>query len=105
MKYIFLEYLLIWRDFEVAFSNFPQILVKYRGALPDLFREGHSVVAEGFLKPYPEKSVSTSEEQFKQSEMIAKVRKAGCFFAATEVLAKHDEVCEFAFMPISRRIS
>ncbi|GJP36747.1 hypothetical protein CLOM_g21221 [Closterium sp. NIES-68] len=27
------------------------ILVRYRGALPDLFREGHSVVAEGFLRP------------------------------------------------------
>ncbi|CAI0450060.1 unnamed protein product [Linum tenue] len=42
------------------------ILVRYKGALPDLFREGHSVVVEGFVRP-------------------------NVFFSATEVLAKHDE--------------
>ena len=39
--------------------------VTYRGVLPDLFREGQGVVAEGMLK--------------------------GGVFQATEVLAKHDE--------------
>ncbi|CAI0412442.1 unnamed protein product [Linum tenue] len=42
------------------------ILVRYKGALPDLFREGHSVVVEGFVRP-------------------------NVYFSATEVLAKHDE--------------
>nr|CAD1835158.1 unnamed protein product [Ananas comosus var. bracteatus] len=28
------------------------ILVRYEGSLPDLFREGHSVVVEGFLRPF-----------------------------------------------------
>jgi cytochrome c-type biogenesis protein CcmE len=40
--------------------------VTYRGVLPDLFREGQGVVAEGVLRP-------------------------DGVFAATEVLAKHDE--------------
>ena len=40
--------------------------VTYRGVLPDLFREGQGVVAEGALRP-------------------------DGVFAATEVLAKHDE--------------
>lgn len=30
------------------------ILVRYEGSLPDLFREGHSVVVEGFVKPITE---------------------------------------------------
>ncbi|KAL8519256.1 hypothetical protein ACS0TY_010265 [Phlomoides rotata] len=30
------------------------ILVKYEGSLPDIFREGHSVVVEGFIKPIDE---------------------------------------------------
>ena len=42
------------------------ILVTYDGALPDLFREGQGVVAEGRLRP-------------------------SGVFAATSVLAKHDE--------------
>eukprot|EP00897_Mesotaenium_endlicherianum_P005678 jgi/Mesen1/5138/ME000255S04114 len=38
-----------------------ELVVRYRGALPDLFREGHSVVAEGFLKPWPpEQSPATA---------------------------------------------
>ena len=41
------------------------VLVTYRGILPDLFREGQGVVAEGYLK--------------------------GDVFEADEVLAKHDE--------------
>ena len=42
------------------------IHVKYRGILPDLFREGQSVIAIGYLNPQG-------------------------IFIATEVLAKHDE--------------
>jgi len=43
-----------------------EIPVVYKGALPDLFREGQGVVAEGFLR-------------------------AGGSFEASDVLAKHDE--------------
>lgn len=42
-----------------------QVVVAYRGALPDLFREGKGIVAQG--------------------------RLAGLQFVADEVLAKHDE--------------
>ncbi|EOA25919.1 hypothetical protein CARUB_v10019299mg [Capsella rubella] len=63
------------------------ILVRYKGSLPDLFREGHSVVVEGFIKPYTDevrKEVSTKP-------VSQKARNLDCFFSATEVLAKHDE--------------
>ncbi|XP_010515610.1 PREDICTED: uncharacterized protein LOC104791424 [Camelina sativa] len=63
------------------------ILVRYKGSLPDLFREGHSVVVEGFIKPYTNevrKEVSTKA-------VSKKARNLDCFFSATEVLAKHDE--------------
>jgi cytochrome c-type biogenesis protein CcmE len=43
-----------------------QVAVTYQGALPDLFREGQGVVAEGHLRP-------------------------DGTFVASEVLAKHDE--------------
>ncbi|KAJ4784674.1 hypothetical protein LUZ62_035920 [Rhynchospora pubera] len=61
------------------------ILVRYEGSLPDLFREGHSVVVEGFLKPFPE------EIKSQKSKASEKARSGECFFKATEVLAKHDE--------------
>lgn len=63
------------------------ILVRYKGSLPDLFREGHSVVVEGFIKPYTDevrREVSTKP-------ISKKARNLDCFFSATEVLAKHDE--------------
>lgn len=63
------------------------ILVRYKGSLPDLFREGHSVVVEGFIKPFSDevrKEVSTKP-------VSGKARGLDCFFSATEVLAKHDE--------------
>lgn len=63
------------------------ILVRYQGSLPDLFREGHSVVVEGFVKPFTDelrKEVSTKS-------VSGKARSVGCYFSATEVLAKHDE--------------
>ncbi|CAN6558998.1 unnamed protein product [Malus baccata var. baccata] len=63
------------------------ILVRYKGSLPDLFREGHSVVVEGFVKPFTEeirKEISTKS-------ISEKARTGECYFAATEVLAKHDE--------------
>ncbi|CAI7934692.1 unnamed protein product [Closterium sp. NIES-54] len=121
-----------------------QILVRFRGALPDLFREGHSVVAEGFLRPLSEAntaaftgssiaSASSSSgfsgrgatvlgvaeaegavvergigeggargegggvgekgvgEWEEGEDVSASARSVGYFFAATEVLAKHDE--------------
>ena len=52
-------------DFRVTDGN-RTVAVVYNGALPDLFREGQGVVAEGRLRP-------------------------DGVFAATSVLAKHDE--------------
>ncbi|XP_068644273.1 cytochrome c-type biogenesis protein CcmE homolog, mitochondrial [Aristolochia californica] len=65
------------------------ILVKYEGSLPDLFREGHSVVVEGLVKPLPKEG----DEQFKSSgrAVSEKARSGDCYLAAIEVLAKHDE--------------
>ncbi|XP_022634124.1 uncharacterized protein LOC106755670 [Vigna radiata var. radiata] len=63
------------------------IVVRYEGSLPDLFREGHSVVAEGIVKPFTEeikKEVSTNN-------VSEKARRLECYFSAVEVLAKHDE--------------
>jgi cytochrome c-type biogenesis protein CcmE len=51
--------------FEIT-DTLRKVPVAYRGVLPDLFREGQGVVAEGVLRP-------------------------DGVFAATEVLAKHDE--------------
>ncbi|KAL3679218.1 hypothetical protein R1sor_022174 [Riccia sorocarpa] len=68
-----------------------EVLVRYRGALPDLFREGHSVVAEGFLRPidnYPGRPDTQNELN---EELVERAKKAGCYFAAVDVLAKHDE--------------
>ncbi|KAK9093183.1 hypothetical protein Syun_028094 [Stephania yunnanensis] len=61
------------------------ILVRYQGPLPDLFREGRSVVVEGFVRPLedPDKEAAAA--------VTEKARGIGCFFFATEVLAKHDE--------------
>jgi cytochrome c-type biogenesis protein CcmE len=56
-------------DGSVAFSvtdNAARTLVVYRGDLPDLFREGQGIVAQGAFRP-------------------------DRTFAATQVLAKHDE--------------
>lgn len=84
-----------------------ELVVRYRGALPDLFREGHSVVVEGFLRPgEPESPGEAVAGQLKAADpSISKQtglgmegqtaggeRVGGCHFAATEVLAKHDEV-------------
>lgn len=62
------------------------VLVRYDGALPDLFREGHSVVVEGFLKPF------TDDLRRDDGRKVAdKARECACFLRGTEVLAKHDE--------------
>ncbi|CAL4923651.1 unnamed protein product [Urochloa decumbens] len=62
------------------------VLVRYDGALPDLFREGHSVVVEGFLKPF------TDDLRRDNGRKVAeKARECACFLRGTEVLAKHDE--------------
>lgn len=75
-----------------------EILVRYQGALPDLFREGHSVVAEGFLKPFSKKVdlekppvIAIGENSDEKMESHQRALTRGCFFAAAEVLAKHDE--------------
>lgn len=65
------------------------ILVRYQGSLPDLFREGHSVVVEGFVKPFTDETRHAFGSAGK--EVTAKARSGDCYFAATEVLAKHDE--------------
>ncbi|KAK4441477.1 Cytochrome c-type biogenesis protein CcmE, mitochondrial [Sesamum alatum] len=70
------------------------ILVKYEGSLPDLFREGHSVVVEGFIKPVDEEIRKKEEVMLRSSSKLGvseKARNLDCYFAATEVLAKHDE--------------
>lgn len=66
------------------------ILVRYQGSLPDLFREGHSVVVEGFVKPFTDET-RESGMSGKSKEVTAKARSVECYFSATEVLAKHDE--------------
>ncbi|KAK9160964.1 hypothetical protein Syun_007305 [Stephania yunnanensis] len=61
------------------------ILVRYKDPLPNLFRKGHSVVVEGFVRPLedPDKEAAAA--------VTEKAMGNGCFFSATEVLAKHDE--------------
>jgi cytochrome c-type biogenesis protein CcmE len=68
-----------------------EILVRYRGALPDLFREGHSVVAEGFVRPFDQYPGDLTSNADQHASLTAKAKESGCYFAAIEVLAKHDE--------------
>ena len=63
------------------------MLVRYEGSLPDLFREGHSVVVEGFVKPFTEEI----KMEVSSRSVSTKARSGDCYFSATEVLAKHDE--------------
>ncbi|KAJ6829132.1 uncharacterized protein M6B38_360000 [Iris pallida] len=63
------------------------ILVRYEGSLPDLFREGHSVVVEGFVRKF-DGEAGVGKGGPKVSE---KAKTGEFFFKATEVLAKHDE--------------
>ncbi|XP_076903009.1 cytochrome c-type biogenesis protein CcmE homolog, mitochondrial-like [Bidens hawaiensis] len=63
------------------------MLVRYEGQVPDLFREGHSVVVEGFVKPITEQIKNEASEK----SVSAKARSVECYFSASEVLAKHDE--------------
>ncbi|KAM7497224.1 hypothetical protein LguiA_021638 [Lonicera macranthoides] len=63
------------------------ILVRYQGSLPDLFREGHSVVVEGFVKPFTDEI----KKENSAKNISEKARSIECYFSATEVLAKHDE--------------
>ncbi|WCJ36925.1 hypothetical protein M5689_018094 [Euphorbia peplus] len=63
------------------------MLVRYEGSLPDLFREGHSVVVEGFIKPITEEI----KKEVGVKSVSGKARSEECYFSATEVLAKHDE--------------
>lgn len=69
------------------------ILVRYDGSLPDLFREGHSVVVEGFIRPFAEEMRANDEgnKNSKSLKVSEKARSGECYFKATEVLAKHDE--------------
>ncbi|KAJ1431775.1 CcmE-like superfamily [Sesbania bispinosa] len=63
------------------------IVVRHQGSLPDLFREGHSVVVEGFVKPFTEEI----KKEVSPKGVSTKARSVDCYFSATEVLAKHDE--------------
>ncbi|KAK9672791.1 hypothetical protein RND81_12G125100 [Saponaria officinalis] len=63
---------------------------RYQGSLPDLFREGHSVVVEGFVKPLTDE-IKTSGVSAKSKEVTTKARSGDCYFSATEVSAKLDE--------------
>lgn len=63
------------------------LLIRYEGQVPDLFREGHSVVVEGFVKPITDDIKKDSSE----NSVSGKARSVDCYFSASEVLAKHDE--------------
>lgn len=63
------------------------MLVRYEGQVPDLFREGHSVVVEGFVKPITDRIRNDASEK----SVSGKARSVECYFCASEVLAKHDE--------------
>eukprot|EP00261_Vitis_vinifera_P034723 XP_019075966.1 PREDICTED: LOW QUALITY PROTEIN: uncharacterized protein LOC100267347 [Vitis vinifera] len=63
------------------------ILVRYQGALPDLFREGHSVVVEGFVKPFTDEI----RKEVSARSVSGKARSGDYYFSGIEVLAKHDE--------------
>lgn len=63
------------------------ILVRFDGSLPDLFREGHSVVVEGFVRPMTDEI----KKEVSAKGVSGKARSGECYFSATEVLAKHDE--------------
>ncbi|GJV96474.1 cytochrome c-type biogenesis protein CcmE homolog, mitochondrial-like protein [Tanacetum coccineum] len=65
------------------------MLVRYEGQVPDLFREGHSVVVEGFVKPITEEIRGSGEGVGER--VSGKARSVECYFDASEVLAKHDE--------------
>ena len=66
------------------------MLVRYEGQVPDLFREGHSVVVEGFVKPITEE-IKGEVGEIKSGNVSGKARSVECYFDASEVLAKHDE--------------
>ncbi|XP_042393647.1 cytochrome c-type biogenesis protein CcmE homolog, mitochondrial-like [Zingiber officinale] len=64
-----------------------EILVRFEGSVPDLFREGHSAVVEGFLRPFDE-----SDGPATRGSVVSETARAhDCYFRAVEVLAKHDE--------------
>lgn len=63
------------------------ILVRHEGSLPDLFREGHSVVVEGFVKPFTDEI----RKEVSKKSISEKARSRECYLSAIEVLAKHDE--------------
>lgn len=70
-----------------------EILVKYEGEVPDLFREGHSVVAEGFVREFEgeEDRGRGGDQEGRVAKVTSKARNGECYFKAVEVLAKHDE--------------
>jgi cytochrome c-type biogenesis protein CcmE len=57
------------------------IPVGYRGALPDLFREGQGVVAEGWLEPYGRFHATTilakHDARYLPPEVVAALKKSG----------------------------
>ncbi|OVA12277.1 CcmE/CycJ protein [Macleaya cordata] len=65
------------------------ILVKYEGSLPDLFREGHSAIVEGFVYPLTDEVRGKLASAGKP--VSDKARSIEFYFQGTEVLAKHDE--------------
>lgn len=69
------------------------VLVKYEGSLPDLFREEQSVVVEGFIKPFTDemRAIYEANSNSKSHKVSEKARSGECYFKAVQVLAKHDE--------------
>ncbi|KAI3984367.1 hypothetical protein MKX01_011321 [Papaver californicum] len=65
------------------------ILVRYEGSLPDLFREGHSAIVEGTIFPLTDE---IRKELASNGKSISeKATEMDCYFNGSEVLAKHDE--------------
>lgn len=66
--------------------------VRYRGALPDLFREGKGVVAQGrLLAALAPSSAASSAAAATSAATSASASASDWVFQADEVLAKHDE--------------
>ncbi|RZC77465.1 hypothetical protein C5167_001644 [Papaver somniferum] len=65
------------------------ILVRYEGSLPDLFREGHSAIVEGAIFPLTDE---IRKELASNGKSISeKATTMDYYFNGSEVLAKHDD--------------
>ncbi|KAL5796750.1 hypothetical protein ACOSQ2_001570 [Xanthoceras sorbifolium] len=59
------------------------ILVRYQGSLPDLFKKGHSVVVEGFVKLITEEIKNATTEKSVILSEKARCGDIGMFWPST----------------------